>query len=243
MHSRIGENTSVAGAAFDTGQSFDVGAFARGYGGVTASSFSAGALLYRQGEPADAMYYLQDGQIQISVVSSKGKEAILYVLDPGSFAGEGCFIRNRIRVSTATCITDCRVVRLERASVVRALRENPAIAEFFVVVALTKFVQMRESLISQHFDLSEKRLARALILLAQHGGAGEARIIRNLDQEGLAQMIGTTRSRVNHFMNKFRRLRYIDYDGNVILVYDSLSEAALDEDGSGLSAEGMAAAR
>src|SRR5579863_4002207 len=96
MRSRSDENTSVTGGAFDTGQSFDVETFAASYGGVTVSSFKAGALLYRQGEPADAMYYLQDGQIQISVVSSQGKEAILGVLDPGSFSGEGCFIRNQI---------------------------------------------------------------------------------------------------------------------------------------------------
>jgi len=188
-------------------------------------------VLYSQGESADALYYLQDGQIQITVVSSQGKEGILGVLEPGGFCGEGCLLGNRMRVATAVCMTDCAVARLEAASVVRAIRKDPEIAELFVVVALTKVVQLREGLISQLFDSSEKRLARALLLLANYDRRrGAANVIRNIDQEGLAQMIGTTRSRVNHFMNKFRRLGYIDYDGNAIVVHASLTNVALYED-------------
>lgn len=160
-------------------QSFDVDAFAASYGGVTVSRFKAGDVLYAQGDPADAMFYLQDGQVQLTVVSSQGKEGILSLLDPGSLCGEGCLLGNRVRVATAACIADSVAARLERASVIRAVREDPAIAELFVVFALKQVVELRENLISQLFDSSERRLARALVLLANHsrgGGMTDGRI-------------------------------------------------------------------
>jgi len=231
MNSRIDANPSVAGGALRPTRSFDLDAFIAKYGGVTVSKCRDGTLVYRQGEIADAMYYLQSGQIQITVVSSQGKEGILAVVEPGTLLGEGCLLGNRRRVASASCISDSVVARLERANVARAIRENSAIAEFFVVFALQKLVRLRENLISQLFDSSEQRLARLLISLANAGG-GRAmnNVIRNVDQEGLAHMIGTTRSRVNLFMNKFRRLGYIDYEGSVIFVHGSLANAAIHEE-------------
>ena len=248
MNSTSGRNPTGAGAAFAFKRTLDVDAFAASYGGVTVSRFKAGAVLYAQGDPADAMFYLQDGQVQITVVSSQGKEGILSLVDPGSLCGEGCLLGNRVRVATAACIADSVAARLERASIIRAVREDPAIAELFVVFALKQVVELRENLISQLFDSSERRLARALVLLANHsrgGGMTDGRInnvIRNIDQEALAQLIGTTRSRVNHFMNKFRKLGYIDYEGSVIHVRSSLSQTARFEEQSGASGDGMALA-
>jgi CRP/FNR family transcriptional regulator, cyclic AMP receptor protein len=231
------------GGALDSGRSFNIEAFAAAYGGIAVSRLRSGTVLYSQGEPADSLCYLQNGQLQITVVSSQGKEGILGVLGPGDFCGEGCLLGNRNRVATVTCIADSLVARIERASALRAIRENSAIAGFFLAFALRRVVDLRENLISQLFDSSEKRLARALLVLSNHGHDGEPNnIIRNLDQESLAQMIGTTRSRVNHFMNKFRRLRYIDYDGDMIVVYRSLSSVAICDHGFGESDDGLAVA-
>ena len=240
MNSPIRRNTSVADVAFDSRQSFDLDAFAAGYGGVTVSRLKSGTPIFSQGEPAEALYFLQDGQVQITVVSSHGKECILRILEPGSLFGEGSLLGNRMRAATATCISDSVVARLERASVVRAIRENSAIAEFFIVFALSKVVELRDGLTSQLFDSSEIRLARALLLLADQGGTKN--FIKNIDQEALAQMIGTTRSRVNHFMNKFRKLGYIDYNGGVISVRGSLSNVAHSRELPGASDDRIAVA-
>jgi CRP/FNR family cyclic AMP-dependent transcriptional regulator len=201
-------------------------------------------VLYRQGEPADSLHYLQDGQLQSTVVSSQGKEGILGLLGPGDFCGEGCLLGNRSRVATVACIADSLVARIERASALRAIGENPAIAGFFIAFALQRVVDLRANLISQLFDSSEQRLARTLMALANQSrdGDGESsKIVRNVDQEGLAQMIGTTRSRVNHFMNKFRRLHYVDYDNGVIVVHPSL-HVALGEGRFGEPGDGLAIA-
>jgi len=231
MNTRTESHQSIAGGALRTTRTFDLDTFTADYGGVTVAKCRDGTLLYRQGENADAMYYLQSGQIQITVVSSQGKEGILNFVDPGGWCGEGCLLDNRQRVGTASCITDSVVARLERASVLRGIRQNPLIAEYFVGLVLQKVIEVRDSLISQLFDTSERRLARTLLVLASRGrGDAKDNVIRNVDQEGLAQMIGTTRSRVNHFMNKFRRLGHIDYDGGVIFVHSSLANIAFRDD-------------
>jgi CRP-like cAMP-binding protein len=221
-------NHSVVGGAFDSTQTFNAAAFGAKYGGVTMATLRAGAALYRQGEAADALFHIGSGQIQITVVSSQGKEGILGILDGGAICGEGCLLGNRIRIATAACLTASTVARFERANVVRAIRGDPVIAEFFVVLALASAARLRENLISQLFDCSERRLARVLLALAHCGkGFPDSRhsAIRNVDQEALAQMIGTTRSRVNHFMNKFRDFGWIDYDSGVIRVCSSLLDA------------------
>lgn len=227
VNSKIELHQSIAPGALRTNRAFDLDAFAADYGGVTESKCRAGTLLYRQGEPADAMYYLQSGQVQITVVSSQGKEGILNLVDPGGWCGEGSLLGNRRRVATASCIAEGVVARLERANILQAIRQNPLVAEFFVSFALQKVIELRENLISQLFESSEARLARALLILANHGrGGAQSRVIRNVDQESLAQMVGTTRSRVNHFMNKFRRLGHIDYEGGIIFVHSSLATTA-----------------
>ena len=228
MTSKLDVKPSAAGGAFEAKRSFDLDGFAARYGGVTVSRLRAGSLIYSQGEPADALYFIKEGQIQISVVSSHGKEGIIEIVEAGDFCGVTCLVGNHLRLATATCLADSVAARLERANVLRAVRENPDIAEYFVTLALSWVVRLRESLISQLLDSSERRLARALLLLANYGKDDEpANEIRNIDQEGLAQLVGTTRSRVNHFMNKFRKLNYIDYDGGVIVVHGSLSNFAL----------------
>jgi CRP-like cAMP-binding protein len=214
---------------------FDAGAFGAKYGGVTMTTLRPGAVLFRQGETTDRLYYLQAGRIQITVLSSQGKSGILAILDSGHFCGEGSLLGNRLRVATAACLTESIVMRLERANVIRAIREDPAIAEFFLVFALTSAARLRENLISQLFDSSERRLARVLLALAHPGKVfpdNRQRLIRNVDQEALAQMIGTTRSRVNHFMNKFRDLGWIDYDSSGIRLHPSLVDAVLGEEAS-----------
>ena len=242
MTPKIDGFSSLDGGTLHSGRSFDIEAFALDYGGVTFSRLRSESVLYRQGEPADSLYYLQDGQLQSTVVSSQGKEGILGLLGPGDFCGESCLLGNRSHVATIACIADSLMARIERASALRAIRQNLAIAGFFLTFALQRVVDLRENLISQLFDSSEKRLARTLVLLANHGGDGKTTdVIRNVDQEGLAQMIGTTRSRVNHFMNKFRKLHFIDYDGDVIVVYRSL-HAALSDGRLGESGDGLATA-
>lgn len=217
-------------SARDLMRAFDVEIFAARYSGVLVTRVDAGALVYRQGEPADSMFYVRSGQLRSTVLSSQGKEAILGLVEPGDWCGEGCLLGGRVRVATVTCVADSVVARVERASMLRAIRENPDFSEYFLIMTLTHGARLRSNLISQLFDSSEKKLARALVLLANHGGAdGTADKIKNIDQEALAQMIGTTRSRVNYFMNKFRKLNYIDYDTRGIVVHRSLSDFALPE--------------
>jgi CRP/FNR family transcriptional regulator, cyclic AMP receptor protein len=232
MRAKIGMDRSAAGEAVGLSQSFEVDAFAARYGGVTVSRPEAGALIYSQGEPADSMYYLEAGQIQIAVVSSHGKEGILGILEPGSFFGEGTLLGSRVRCSTATSVAESVVARLERASVIHAIRQDPAFSEFFIAYALTNTARLNDNLISQLLDSSEKRLERALLLLAHYGRDGGSNVIRSVDQEVLAQIVGTTRSRVNYFMNRFRKLGYIDYDGSAIVVRGSLADAVRRDDAS-----------
>lgn len=194
----------------------DIESFAAKHGGVTQLKFKSGARLYAQGQPANCLFYIQSGRVQLSVVSPSGKEAIIMVLNPGDLAGEGCLIGELTHLATALCIAESTVMRVERATVLRAIQEDARFAEFCVLYSINRSARLRDRLISQFFDSSEQRLARLLLLLAHHGQDGsKEHAIGNLDQEALAQMIGTTRSRVNHFMNKFRRLRYIDYNGHI----------------------------
>jgi len=230
MNYLAGGHSVFGDSGLGSNQTLNIGAFAAKYGGVTVTRFKPGTVLYSQGEPADALFYVRDGQVQITVVSSLGKAGILGVLGSGELCGEGSLLGNEIRVATAECMVESSIARLERSSVIRGVRDDAAIAEYFVAFALASVVRLRENLISQLFDCSEKRLARILLALAHHDiYRRHDNIIRNVDQEELAQMIGTTRSRVNHFMNKFRKLGCIDYDGRAILVHESLSTLVLHE--------------
>ena len=220
----------VASGAFESKQSFDIEAFVARYGGTTQCTFKTKERLFVQAEPAERVFYIKEGQVQLTVVSAHGKEAIISILGPGDFCGESCVIAGRVWASTATCITDTVVASLDRQSVTRAIREDPAFAEFFSYCVLTRAFELRDNLLSHLFDSSEVRLARVLLRLANYGKEGrQGTIIKAIDQEALAQMIGTTRPRVNYFMNKFRKQGYINYNG-AIVVHDALLQAFLEKD-------------
>ena len=202
---------------------FDLASFAHRHGGVTKYTLRRGGRLFSQDEPANDLFYLDQGQIQLSVTSVQRRLAIVDILTAGDFCGERCLVDESRQVSTATCITDSVVARIARATVTRAVQQDPAFAEFCVIYFLERSARLTERLISQLFDPSEIRLARILLQLSNHGGDRGSMVIYNLDQEALAQLIGTSRSRTNYFMNKFREMGHIHYDGyNYIVVRDSL---------------------
>jgi CRP-like cAMP-binding protein len=223
--------SSARPAGLQLGRAFNVDSFAARHGGVTRSAFKAGVRVYSQGAPADAVFYIQHGQIQLTVLSDQGKEAIIGILDAGDFCGEACLIGERQHVSTATCLENSAIARLERTAVMQAIHADPHFAEFYLIYIVNRSVLLRDSLISHLFYSSEGRLARTLLLLADNGSdRGGGAVIGKIDQEALAQMVGTTRSRVNHFMTKFRKLGYIDYNGHSnrdINVHSALLNAAL----------------
>jgi CRP-like cAMP-binding protein len=206
---------------------FDPIKYITSYSSVTSSDFDENEIVFTQGDVADCIYYIQKGQIQLTVVSMEGKEAVIGIVEPGDFCGEGCLVGEPLRMSTATTITSCTVVRLEKAVVLRAIHENPKFSEFLVLYVLKRTARLTDTLIDQLFNSSEKRLARVLLLLANYGKEGRTdTVIGKIDQETLAQMIGATRTRVNFFMNKFRRLGLIDYNGR-IHVHSSLLRVVL----------------
>jgi CRP/FNR family cyclic AMP-dependent transcriptional regulator len=184
--------------------------------------------IFVQGADADTIFYIQDGQVRVRVTSEHGKEAILAILKPGQFFGEGCLGGQRHRMATATALTDCRLTTIEKGSMQEALRGQPAFSKFFIDHLLSRNSRIEGDVIDQLFNSSEKRLARLLLLLANHGKEGSPPIVPVvLSQEALAEMIGTTRSRVSFFMNKFRRLAWIDYNDKTIQVHQSLLNAVL----------------
>jgi CRP-like cAMP-binding protein len=184
-------------------------------GGRTNTKFAANDLVFTQGDAANAIYYLQKGKIKITVASENGKEAVLAIIGPDDFFGEGCLNGQTRRLATATAMTDCQIMRLERASMLRALHDEPAFSELFILHLLHRNSRIEEDLVDQLFNSSEKRLARTLLLLANFGKDSKPEpVIAKISQETLAEMVGTTRSRVSFFMNKFRRLGFIDYDGD-----------------------------
>jgi CRP/FNR family transcriptional regulator, cyclic AMP receptor protein len=217
MNRPLGKDLLVTPRSTSESDGFDVEAFATRYGGVTRIAFPPGAVIYRQADPPDCMYYLQQGQIQLKTASPKGKERILAVLNAGDFCGESCLIAGMPRLSTATCVTDCVLVRFETASVIRAVHEDAGFAEFYLGKVVSRIDRWSDRIISQLFDSSEQRLARVLLVMANYRGDGPKGtvIINNVGQETLAQMVGTTRARVSYFMNKFRKLGYIDYNGHI----------------------------
>jgi CRP/FNR family cyclic AMP-dependent transcriptional regulator len=183
--------------------------------------------VYRQGDAADSVFYLREGKVQISVMSTRGKEAIIAVLDAGSFFGEECMARQPFRMARATAITVCSVLEIEKNAMVSLLRAKRRVAQLFTTYLLSRNVRIQEDLVDQLFNSSEKRLARILLLLADFGKEGEPKtVIPSISQETLAEMVGTTRSRVNGFMNKFRKLGFIEYNGH-LNVHSSLLNVIL----------------
>ena len=192
--------------------------------------YREGKTVFSQGKPADAVFYIQNGKVKITVVSEQGKEAVVAVLGPDEFCGEGCLNGQPVRLATATAMTECEIMRLEKATMISVLHEEPAFSEMFVTHLLARTLRVEADLVDQLFNSSEKRLARALLLLANFGKDGRPEpIIAKVSQETLAEMIGTTRSRVSFFMNKFRKLGLIDYNGQ-IEIHTSLLNVVLHEE-------------
>jgi CRP-like cAMP-binding protein len=196
-------------------------------GGRAISEYRKDKVVFRQGDPSDAVFYIQSGKVKTTVVSEQGKEAVVAILDAGDFFGEACLTGQPQRLSTVTAITECVIVRITKADITRVIHEEPAFAELFISHLLARNSRVEEDLVDQLFNSSEKRLARTLLLLANFGKEGRPEpIIAKVSQETLAEMIGTTRSRVSFFMNKFRKLGLIDYNGS-IEVHSSLLNVVL----------------
>jgi CRP/FNR family cyclic AMP-dependent transcriptional regulator len=184
-------------------------------GGRRIAAFSRKKTIFVQGDSSDAVFYIQKGKVKLTVVSKIGKEATIGILNEGSFFGEGCLTGQTLRLCSATSMTDCSVMRIEKKSMVEVLHREQAFSEMFVAYLLARNIRYEEDLVDQLFNSSEKRLARILLLLAHFGKEGVPHtLIANISQETLAQMIGTTRSRVSFFMNRFRNLGFIDYNGH-----------------------------
>ena len=188
---------------------------------------AAGDILFSQGDAADAVFYIQSGEVKIVVTSEQGKEAVVGILKSGEFFGEGCLVGQPTRLAAAVALTECRIARTEKPDMVRTLHEEPTFAELFMTHLLTRNGRIEADLVDQLFNSSEKRLARALLLLANFGkdGAPQA-ITTKVSQETLAGIVGTTRSRISYFMNKFRKLGFIEYNGH-LKVHSSLLTVVL----------------
>jgi CRP/FNR family transcriptional regulator, cyclic AMP receptor protein len=197
--------------------------------GRTVSDYRKGDVVFLQSSPADAVFYVQKGKIKIVVASRQGKEAVVALLGPGEFFGEGCLIGQPLRLSTARAIVESEVMRVGKAEMIRVLHAEPAFGELFMAHLLTRNSRIEEDLVDQLFNSSEKRLARTLLILANFGTKGGPQPITTpISQETLAEIIGTTRSRVSQFMNKFRKLGFIDYNGH-LEVHSSLLSVVLRE--------------
>jgi CRP/FNR family cyclic AMP-dependent transcriptional regulator len=199
-------------------------------GGRTISEYHSNQIIYEQGTPADSVFYIQKGKAKVTVISEQGKEAVVAVLGTGDFFGEGCLAAQTMRMATVAALTQSVIVRMAKESIIRVIHEEPSFAELFISHLLARNVRVEEDLVDQLFNSSEKRLARTLLLLANFGKekSEPEPILAKISQETLAAMIGTTRSRVSAFMNKFRKLGLIDYNGH-IEVHRSLLNVVLHE--------------
>jgi len=208
--------------------SFDPNRFlARVGSGRSAAKFLTGNQIFAQGDPANAVFYIQDGRVKLTVVSRQGKEAVIAILGPGDFFGEGCLAGQPVRMASAAAMSECSIMRLEKAALIRILREEPEFSEMFLMHVLSRNIRFEADLVDQLFNSSEKRLARVLMLLANFGKPGEPQaVIPKISQETLAEIIGTTRSRVSFFMNRFRKMGFIDYNGG-LEVHSSLLNVVL----------------
>ena len=196
-------------------------------GGRAISDYRKDQIVYRQGDPADSVFYIRNGKVKATVVSEQGKEAVVALLGADDFFGEGCLAGQPLRLSTASAMMQCVIVRIAKADITRVIHEEPAFAELFISHLLARNSRVEEDLVDQLFNSSEKRLARTLLLLANFGKEGRPEpVIAKISQETLAEIIGTTRSRVSFFMNKFRELGLIDYNGH-IEVHSSLLNVVL----------------
>ncbi len=195
----------------------------------TVAKYAINQVIYTQGDPADSAFYIQAGKVKLAVTSEQGKEAIVAILKADDFFGEALADRATLRLSTATALTECTITRITKAEIGKLIHDEPMFAEFFISHLLVRNSHIQADLVDQLFNSSEKRLARTLLLLANFGEEGEPEpLLAKISQETLAEMIGTTRARINFFMNKFRRLGLIDYNGR-IEVHRSLLNMVLHE--------------
>jgi CRP/FNR family cyclic AMP-dependent transcriptional regulator len=212
---------------------FDPCAFlAKAGSGRTVFHYAKKQPVFSQGDVADAIFYIQKGKVNLSVVSAQGKEAVFAILGSGDFCGEGCLAGQTKRLATATAMTECELMRVERSAFVRVLHKETALSKTFVSYLLKRTIQVEADLVDQMFNSSEKRLARVLLQLANFGGPGVPKlIVAKISQEMLAEMIGTTRPRVSFFMNKFRKSGFISYNGRMsnLEINSSLMGVVLDE--------------
>jgi CRP/FNR family transcriptional regulator, cyclic AMP receptor protein len=211
--------------------SFDPKAFLAKVGeGRSINTYHKGQIVFSQGDPADEVFYLQSGKVKVTVVSEQGKEAVVAMLGTNEFFGEGCLAGQAKRIATVTTTTESVIARLEKAAILRVIHQEPAFAEMFIAHLLGRTIRVEADLVDQLFNSSEKRLARLLLLLANFGKEEKPEpILATISQETLAEMIGTTRSRVSFFMNKFRKLGLIDYNGD-IEVHSSLLNVVLNDE-------------
>ena len=184
--------------------------------GKTTREYRSNQTVFAQGDPADAVFFIETGKVKLTVVSARGKEAVIGVLDRGSFFGEGCLAGQPLRMATASAIQAASIIRVGRSTMIRQLHRDPEFAELFIAYLLSRNARIEEDLVDQLFNSSEKRLARILLLLAHFGKEPRPDIvIPKVSQETLAAMVGTTRARVSYFMNRFRKLGFIEYNGGV----------------------------
>jgi len=209
---------------------FDVTTFLSKVGeGKTINDYRKGQVIFAQGERAEAVFYILKGRAKLTVVSSGGKEAVVALLGAGAFIGEGCLAGQLVRMSTATAVSGCTIMRLEKLAMMRVIGSESSFSELFINYLLSRNIRVEEDLVDQLFNSSEKRLARVLLLLANFGKEGRPEpIVPKISQETLAEMVGTTRSRVSFFMNRFRNLGFIDYNGR-LEVHSSLLSVVLHE--------------
>ncbi|MBN2319311.1 MAG: Crp/Fnr family transcriptional regulator [Acidobacteria bacterium] len=195
---------------------------------MTVIEFGKDRNVFLQGDPADSLFYIRRGKVKLTVISQEGKEAIVAILDSGEFFGEGCLAGQTLRMATAVSMTDCTLDKIDKPLMVRMLHEHHDISELFVQHLLTRNIRYEEDLVDQLFNSSEKRLARTLLLLSHFGKESKAeKVLPHVNQETLAQMIGTTRSRISHFMNRFRENGFIDYNEDGLTVYSGLLSVVL----------------
>jgi CRP/FNR family transcriptional regulator, cyclic AMP receptor protein len=196
--------------------------------GKTLLTYPKKQILFSQGNAADAVFYIQEGQVKLSVESQEGKEAVIAILEPGSFFGEGCLAGQLVWMATATALKNSCIVRIDKQSMIKALHNEPIFSELFLTHLLARNLRIQEDLVDQLFNSSEKRLARVLLLMAHFGKEGSPEtVIQKISQEVLAEMVGTTRSRVSFFMNKFRKLGFLQYNKDGVHVHSSLLTVVL----------------
>jgi len=207
---------------------FDPEAFLAKVGkGRTLASYAKSKKVFSQGEPADAIFYIQSGRVKLTVVSKQGKEAVVAILGAKDFFGEGCLAGQPQRMASATAMSASSIMRLEKLGVVRVLKSEPAFSELFLHYLLSRNIRIEEDLVDQLFNSSEKRLARVLLLMSNFGKEGKAEpVIPKISQETLAEIVGTTRSRVSFFMNRFRKMGFIEYNGG-LKIHSSLLNIVL----------------